>query len=80
MYPVNTQRHNNVVTTSLQRRDVAATLKRRCDDVVYLLGRLIAVSSRGSLQNKDDLSIHLFMRHTPTIEYSVPGFSQHAIK
>ena len=24
--PVNTQCHNNVVTTSLQRRDVAATL------------------------------------------------------
>ena len=25
-HPANTQRHNNVVTMSLQRRDVAATL------------------------------------------------------
>ena len=25
-YPANTQRRNNMVTTSLQRRDVAATL------------------------------------------------------
>ena len=37
--PLNTQPHNNVVTTSLQRRDVAATMYRRCADVVCLLGK-----------------------------------------
>ena len=34
----NTQRRNNVVTTSLQRRDVAATLWRRCNHIVYYAG------------------------------------------
>ena len=29
-YPANAQRRKNVVTTSLQRHDVAATLLRRC--------------------------------------------------
>ena len=34
-FPVNTQRHNNVVTMSLQRRDVAATLYRRCGTLLF---------------------------------------------
>ena len=33
-YPANTQRHNNVASTSLRRHDVAATSKQRYNDVV----------------------------------------------
>ena len=35
---LDTQQTHNVVSTSLQRHDVAATLIRRCWDVVCLLG------------------------------------------
>ena len=37
-FPANTQCRTNVVTTSLQRHNVAAKLLRRCCDVVRLLG------------------------------------------
>ena len=36
-YPVNRKRRNNVVSTSPQHHGVAATLKRRCNQVVYLV-------------------------------------------
>ena len=36
-YPANTQRRRNVVTTSLQRHDVAATLLGRCLFAGYAL-------------------------------------------
>ena len=35
-----TWRLYNVVSTSMQRQDVASTLKRRCIDVMCLLGQL----------------------------------------
>ena len=38
LYPANTQRRNNVVSTSLRRHDVAATSKQRYYDVLRLLG------------------------------------------
>ena len=39
--PASTRRLNNVVSTSMQRHDVASTLRRRCIDVMCLLGGLL---------------------------------------
>ena len=38
-YPAGTWRLHNIVSTSMQRHDVASTLRRRCIDVMCLLGK-----------------------------------------
>ena len=40
-YAADTWRLYNVVSTSMQRHDVASTLRRRCIDVLCLLGALV---------------------------------------
>ena len=45
--PTNTQRDYNVFTTSLQRRDVAATLLRRCVFAGLMLGFMVYADSEG---------------------------------
>ena len=51
VYPANTQRRYNIVSTSLRRHDVAATSKQCYYDVVCLLGSFREISFQKGVKN-----------------------------